>query len=37
VLHRLGDVYGPVVNIAARLTALARPPPPLPRPPPGGP
>jgi adenylate cyclase len=25
VLHRLGDVYGPVVNIAARLTALARP------------
>jgi adenylate cyclase len=25
VLHRLGDVYGPVVNVAARLTALARP------------
>ncbi|MGH3735432.1 MAG: adenylate/guanylate cyclase domain-containing protein [Micromonosporaceae bacterium] len=25
VLSRLGDVYGPVVNIAARLTSLARP------------
>lgn len=25
VLHRLGDVYGPVVNVAARLTSLARP------------
>lgn len=25
VLNRLGDVYGPVVNIAARLTSVARP------------
>lgn len=25
VLHRLGDLYGTVVNLAARLTALARP------------
>lgn len=25
VLSRLGDVYGPVVNVAARLTSLARP------------
>lgn len=25
VLHRLGDVYGPVVNMAARLTSIARP------------
>jgi adenylate cyclase len=25
VLHRLGDVFGPTVNIAARLTSLARP------------
>lgn len=25
VLTRLGDVYGPVVNVAARLTSLARP------------
>lgn len=25
VLHRLGDVYGPVVNMAARLTSVARP------------
>ncbi|HEX3780383.1 MAG TPA: adenylate/guanylate cyclase domain-containing protein [Pseudonocardiaceae bacterium] len=25
VLHRFGDVYGSVVNVAARLTALARP------------
>lgn len=25
VLNRLGDVYGPVVNVAARLTSLARP------------
>jgi adenylate cyclase len=25
VLSRFGDVYGPVVNVAARLTALARP------------
>ncbi|MGH3451112.1 MAG: adenylate/guanylate cyclase domain-containing protein [Haloechinothrix sp.] len=25
VLNRLGDVYGPVVNIAARLTSTARP------------
>ncbi len=25
VVNRLGDVYGPVVNIAARLTSLARP------------
>ncbi|GAB2869143.1 adenylate/guanylate cyclase domain-containing protein [Nocardioides pacificus] len=25
VVSRLGDVYGPVVNIAARLTSLARP------------
>jgi adenylate cyclase len=25
VMSRLGDVYGPVVNIAARLTTLARP------------
>lgn len=25
VLRRLGDVYGPVVNMAARLTSLARP------------
>jgi adenylate cyclase len=25
VLHRLGDFYGSVVNLAARLTALARP------------
>jgi adenylate cyclase len=25
VLARFGDVYGPVVNVAARLTALARP------------
>jgi adenylate cyclase len=25
VLHRLGDVFGPTVNIAARLTSVARP------------
>ena len=25
VLSRLGDVFGPVVNVAARLTSLARP------------
>lgn len=25
VLHRLGDVFGPTVNIASRLTAVARP------------
>lgn len=25
VLHRLGDVFGPTVNIASRLTTLARP------------
>jgi adenylate cyclase len=25
VLHRLGDVFGPVVNVAARLTSVARP------------
>ena len=25
VLSRMGDVFGPVVNVAARLTSLARP------------
>jgi adenylate cyclase len=25
VLSQLGDVYGPVVNVAARLTSVARP------------
>jgi adenylate cyclase len=25
VLHRLGDVFGPVVNVASRLTSTARP------------
>ena len=25
VLNRMGDVYGPIVNVAARLTKVARP------------
>ena len=25
VLHHMGDVFGPVVNLASRLTSVARP------------